>query len=431
MIVENELYADLVIEKGRFTAKSSWIFTGDDSFCGDGKLLEEARKWAGNVGDPLKIPSADGRIFAESTEFPVKRISFEMIDVYRCRIRFTGEYTIQTTAPIVPDDPDEPILPVVQKLQEYFEERCSDGSIIRTGFWQFEEDAAAGVFPAVGQLFEWEGGSFICSRCKIDLLNKSCELTAREISFTQLDGIKTCVDEDHIAEKEICYFTAAGTENDFLSQHQIGSNASWGGENFYLTGISCKPVGTIGFEIRLKAREIFRRQLTLKRKEEVIGYYLNGQIKRFEVWTAEYQSHKNDLEEFRDLLGSSPEWANEGMIVSNISEKKISSEEYRITLEARRPKFLEWKHDPEEYEGRVDHKIDVAEFFITAEMAGYVNVKGRLEPIVGWNMGLRCPFETNNELGLNYANSIVKILQITVIEYIKGSCKNLIDEMTR
>jgi hypothetical protein len=119
------------------------------------------------------------------------------------------------------------------------------------------------------------------------------------------------------------------------------------------------------------------------------------------------------------------------MIVSNISEKKISSEEYRITLEARRPKFLEWKHDHEEYEGRVDHKIDVAEFFITAEMAGYVNVKGRLEPIVGWNMGLRCPFETNNELGLNYANSIVKILQITVIEYIKGSCKNLIDEMTR
>ena len=96
MVVENELYADLIIEDGKFTARSSWLFTGDDSMTGNGGVLEAARSWAGNIGDALKIPAADGRVFSESGDFKVRKIEFEMVDRKRCRIHFTAGFSEET-----------------------------------------------------------------------------------------------------------------------------------------------------------------------------------------------------------------------------------------------------------------------------------------------------------------------------------------------
>ena len=85
MHVENESYADLIIENGRFTAESSWIFTADDPVSGNGTLLENAREWAGKIGEPLKIPTADGRRFTGSKEFNVTRERIRQIEMKALR----------------------------------------------------------------------------------------------------------------------------------------------------------------------------------------------------------------------------------------------------------------------------------------------------------------------------------------------------------
>ena len=146
---------------------------------------------------------------------------------------------------------------------------------------------------------------------------------------------------------------------------------------------------------------------------------------------AKYQVRSGDLAAFRSLVGSAAEWAEPGMIVADIREEKRSAVEYMITLEACLPKFLAWQSgDDDVYDGRVDCKVDVSELFISAAMAGYVqNPEGKYEEIPDWNAERSCPLLTSKALSRNYINSVVRTMEITMIEYIRGSCKFLLDDM--
>lgn len=423
MVVENELYADLIIEDGKFTARSSWLFTGDDSMTGNGGVLEAARSWAGNIGDALKIPAADGRVFSESGDFKVRKIEFEMVDRKRCRIHFTAGFSEETEE--TGGEEEKKI------CGEYREERRSDGSVYRIGTWGLTDDTNTDVFPVVGQLFEWDAGSFVCTQCEIDLLEKSYKMTARQVISLMLNGISRFADKDGIPEKEVTWFVAAEEYPDFQTRYAVGSSAEWAGENYFHSAVDCKPFGRIGFEVTLKAREVLTRQLEISRRENFVGFYWNGAMRSSVTFLARYQVHCNDLASFRSLVGSKAEWAEDGMIVSDVQEEKHSAVEYSVTLDACYPKFLSWKSDnDDEYDDRVDYKVDVAELFISAAMAGYIqNSKGVFEPIPDWNSLANCPFVTVGELPQNYINSVVRTMELSIIEYIKGNSKSLINDM--
>lgn len=428
MVVENELYADLIIEEGRFSAESSWIFTGDEPISGDGALLDAARKWAGNIGEPLKIPAQDGRAFSVSEEFKVTKIKVEMIDRRRCRIRFTAAIPVEADLELGGESSGDGS--AVWKCGEYREERQSDGSVFRTGSWKFIDPAQQAVFPEVGQIFEWEGGSFSCTACEIDLLDKSCKLTARKTETQLLNGIAVLNGRDDIAEKEAVWFVTKEEFADFQEEHTVGAPAVWAGEHFYLYDVDFTPYGNIGFEVKLKSREVLTRQLSITRQESLAGVTWNGIQRKSVAIQTKYQLCAEELEDFRAQLGSSPEWAESGMIVSDIQEEKRSDKEYIVTLEARYPKFVRWDDDNEVYEDRVDHKVDVAELFISPAMAGYVrNADGVWEKITDWKPAKECPFAVASALPLNYVNSVVRCMEVTVIEYIKGSCRKLLNDM--
>ena len=426
MHIENELYADLIIEDGKLTAESSWIFTADDPVPGNGALLNAARSWAGSVGEPLKIPAVDGRIFAESDEFKVSKIKFEMIDRRRCRIRFTAAVPEQESGG------DDEVGGELRLCEEYHEERKSDGSIYRSGRWEHISAEHTAVFPEVGQLFSWEGGSFVCTQCKIDLCCNTCELTARKVVTLMLNGVSASLDQDRIGEKEVTYFVAAGEKESFLASREIGSCTPWAGENYYLTSIESKPFGIIGFEITMKAREVFTRRLEVRRKERFEGFHWTGRMSTSATLLARYQLHRDDLENFRGIVGTEAEWADDGMVIFEMQEEKRSEVEYIVTLEARNPDFLQWKTDGDDdiYEGRVDYKVDMAEIFVSASMAGYVqNASGGFELIADWNYSKSCPFTTSGALGMNYINNIIRTAEVTVTEYIKGSSQSMLSDL--
>ncbi|MDR0932762.1 MAG: hypothetical protein LBM70_07080, partial [Victivallales bacterium] len=90
MIAENLYHANLKISnEGHVTIESSWQLALSEKAESGGQLLNEARAWAGAVGDPLRIPLPDGS-FEFSEQLFVTAIEFKAVGANSCQVVYSG-----------------------------------------------------------------------------------------------------------------------------------------------------------------------------------------------------------------------------------------------------------------------------------------------------------------------------------------------------
>ena len=222
----------------------------------------------------------------------------------------------------------------------------------------------------------------------------------------------------------------------FLAAHPLLSPAEWAGENFYLDSRTVSAGGRIGFEITLVAREIFTHLLEAVRREEFHSFSRLGSVRREIVWNALYQVHADDIASFRLLTGGSPDgWAEENCIITRVTPKRRSDIEYEVEVEAchrNNPGLFEHYNasDRSNLSGREDVSVDVAEFHVNAEMAGYhMAADGSYQEIPDWEAGESCPFAASSPLDRNMIESTLRTLLITLSTYRAGGADNALSDL--
>ncbi len=422
MKVTSYSHAVLQIDAAGFLSiQNSWDVASDTAGTGVEALLAEARLWAGAVGDPFRLPSDDGAEFTWSDSLFVTALAFQPVRRGLCRVTFTGAGRASAEA-----------------VGECVEKRSSEGVLTRSRKWRTLAGDTA-LLPEPGQLLDWEGGAFVCEsneRQEHADGTVDCTVTAREISTLQLGGVSTEEKPDGTRQSSVKWFV--GTENceEFLAAHPLLSPAEWAGENFYLDSRTVSAGGRIGFEITLVAREIFTHLLEAVRREEFHSFSRLGSVRREIVWNALYQVHADDIASFRLLTGGSPDgWAEENCIITRVTPKRRSDIEYEVEVEAchrNNPGLFEHYNasDRSNLSGREDVSVDVAEFHVNAEMAGYhMAADGSYQEIPDWEAGESCPFAASSPLDRNMIESTLRTLLITLSTYRAGGADNALSDL--
>ena len=80
--------------------------------------------------------------------------------------------------------------------------------------------------------------------------------------------------------------------------------------------------------------------------------------------------------------------------------------------------------------GREDVSVDVAEFHVNAEMAGYhMAADGSYQEIPDWEAGESCPFAASSPLDRNMIESTLRTLLITLSTYRAGGADNALSDL--
>lgn len=90
MIVQNLYHANLKIDaEGSVSLESAWELALEEPASGLEQLQAEARGWAGGIGEPFRIPAADGS-YEFSEAVLVTGIELKPVSLAVCRVIFSG-----------------------------------------------------------------------------------------------------------------------------------------------------------------------------------------------------------------------------------------------------------------------------------------------------------------------------------------------------
>lgn len=441
MIIQNRSFGTYSIDKnGNFSVGAEWRLRQEAPEEGAAALYEAARVWAGNVGEPFRVPTPEGG-FTLSEELKVSSVSFKELEggglvvAYQAEPatgpELLGEVTekidrdgVRTrsaswSVPLVsadPENPEEPELPASGEPEESL------------------------LWPVPGTVLDWEGGAFVCESCEIktNRLGQQAEVTvsAREVSILQLGGITDSRSADGERQRSVKFFVTDAELETFLWKYPLGFQAEWAGGRFYCDKIDTSPYGVIGNEVTLTAREIYTHLVSASRSEEFVSFSRSGGVRRQIVWTGVYQVMATEVFKFYKLTGTDASgWSEPNCIVTRVTPVRKSDIEYQVTVEAQHrnnPGLFEnyTASDRSDLGGRRDIRADMCEFRVTPEQAGYqLAANGGREAIPGWSASSRCPFRSSGKLAENLVGAILHTLVVTVTTYHRGSASGVLEDM--
>ena len=429
MIVQNLYHANLKIDaEGNVSLESAWELALEEPASGLEQLQAEARGWAGGIGEPFRIPAADGSYEFSETVL-VTGIELKPVSLAVCRVIFSG-------AEFAAGGGEEPALAAAGSVVDVYE---TDGAHRRTMRFRASASVSPELIPQPGRPLEWEGGAFICESCRSSNSGFSVEfeVTAREATLAELGLPQAGTDGDGFETKRAVWFVAASEHDAFLADHPVGGAAAWAGEKFTLVSADSKLVGKIGFEVVLLARKVETRCIAKVRSEKFAGLSRSGAIQREIVWKVRWRVAAEELSAFYGQTGLCPaDWTEEEeCIITDISPKRLSEMEYGLDIEAQHPgnPGLFGRYSAEDRTNlstRVDVSVDMAEFHVSAEMAGFQKLPdGRFRPILNWNSGSGCPFSADGRLAENMIESTLRCLVITESVYKSGDAARQIADL--
>ncbi len=425
MKVCNRSHAELKIDRsGKISVESVWEVMPAGAATGVDELLEAARAWAGKIGEPFRLPDATGEAFQYSETLQVSALAFKPVNNQLCRVTFTGV------------GQEEELLPLGETTDRHLE----DGTHLRIRRWSLTEAAAAKeLLPHPGALLDWEGGAFVClsaeeKREEGEL--PSYTVTARETTCHPMTPVLREESIEGERTARIVWFVSLEEFNAFATQHPLRGKAAWAGDDYHLTSRESKEVGLLGFRVTLTAREVSTRLLEAVRGEGFHSFSRSGMVRREITWKARYQARTADLERFNLLTGFAPEDFGEAdCLVTRVTPKRLSEHEYEITVEAEKksnPGLFDHYNasDRSNLAGREDVSVDLTEFRVSAEMAGYApDGAGSYQAIADWRPAESCPFTAAKALDKNMVETILRTLVITVVEYSPGDAKSKISSL--
>lgn len=429
MIVQNLYHANLKIDAvGTVTLESAWQLARNEPAAELEALLDEARAWAGKIGDPFRVPQADGS-FDLSDTVRVAGIEIRPSGLSGCRVVYSGsEFAAEGGGSAVPA--------AMGSVSNIYD---PDGTHRRKCRFRAPTTLSAALIPVPGRVLDWEGGAFVCESCAVTSseLAVEFEVTARETALAELGLPVSGFDDDGFETKQTVWFVAAAGYGTFTALHPVGGAEAWAGERFLLVSLESRPVGRIGYEVTLHARKAETRLLSQVRTEEFSGIARSGAVMREIVWLARWRVVAEELPEFFLLTGTVPaDWAEPGCIITKVTPKRLSDMEYEVTVEAQHNgnPGLYVRYTTEDRSGldtRTDVAVDLVEFHVTAEMAGYRKLPdGQYLPIVNWNAPRSCPFLAEERLSEMMIEKIVRCLVITESIYVSGGVAAQVENLT-
>lgn len=279
-------------------------------------------------------------------------------------------------------------------------------------------------------------GSFVITSVNIKDINPAAgEITihAQQTGNNiRLDNVKATADKSGINFKETEFFTADA--DSFRGSLQLYSPAEWAGKNYYLEAFEEKKTNA-GSIFKLKAREIHTRMLSMSQKEKFNGFAISGNCCREVIYQSIWQAHADNINDFKELTGTSASWCNDDNIITEVIPEKISPVEYRIKIEAQRrsnPALHDF-YDNDNYEflgNRVDIDCELVDYRFSARECGYyLHSSGLYDLLPEWDPMQECPLITDTALPLRFANTTQKILRISETIYKRGSMTRNINDM--
>lgn len=432
MIAENLYHANLKITgDGLVSLESAWLLTLAEPAEAAGQLLAEARVWAGAVGDPFRVPLPDGS-YEFSDRLTVTAIEFKPVNAQTCRVIYSG-----TGFEAASGEEGELLQPVA--VGETVDTRGADGSLERRRRFRVPAGTDDSLIPKPGTPLEWEGGAFVCVECTVnDSGAAGCEfeVTSREVTTFQLGLPERGIDDDGFETRSVVWFVSAEVFEEFLSAHPVGGAEEWAGENFLLVSAESKPFGKAGYEVTLLARKVETRCISRIRTESFAGLSRAGAIRRKIVWNARWRVAAGELPTFFGLTGTAPtEWPEANCLITDVTPKRLSPMEYEVAVEVQHrnnPGLFERYSvdDRSDLSTRTDIAVDMADFQLTASMAGYqMLTNGKYMPIPNWPYGYNCPFVVSSWMPEGMIDITLRCLVLTVSTYEPGDVKSRINEL--
>ncbi|MDR0931434.1 MAG: hypothetical protein LBM70_00220, partial [Victivallales bacterium] len=159
-------------------------------------------------------------------------------------------------------------------------------------------------------------------------------------------------------------------------------------------------------------------------------------IRREIIWNARYRVAATEIATFFGQTGTFPaEWPELNCMVTSVKPKQLTDMEYEVDLEVQHrnnPDLLVRysREDRSDLSHRVDISVDMADFHVTAEMAGYQKQpSGQYMPIPNWENFVACPFICSDKLPNNMIDQTLRCLVITSSRYFSGDAMSRIDEL--
>jgi len=403
---------------GRITRKSTWHVMPDRDVTTDWTAFGEAVKtWAGKLGDAWRLPTANSQDYTTDNDYVVTAISCKARARYMYEVTFTGQLHALTAT----------------QLGQTEITVNDNGEKEKSARWLVHADSLDAFLPRPGDVLSWAGELYLCGQisCR-DVGGKRYEvsLRARDMAVLQV-GLPTFKRTALLESvKTAKWRVAASAYDEFLAAHDVDADASsWAGDGYYVTSVSASPIGKCGYYVTLEAKHIAVRLIDVKRAVRFLCFNNDGSVANEVIYTGRWQVHKDSLDDFNVLSGTSAaDWADDGFIVTAIEPTRLSATEYQITLTARSPacqlQFAPIYDDRSNLSARKDVKVDLSEFKLTPEQCGWTQQNGswiKLNKLQSSSWTARyCPLTTSTELDWSLTQTPLRTTTVAVTEYKRG-----------
>jgi len=407
---------------GEVSRQSTWHAMLDAGTVADtewGNLREQAKAWAGNIGDAWRLPNIDSENYSEDSDFIISDITFKSLSRYMYEVSYTG-HKKHLTAEIIGG-----ISETINSSSEHS----------KNATWLVHTDSLTGWLPQIGDVIAWAGSDFLCENIQLqERANGEWEvkINAKDISVMMIDNPTFSRTDSHESVRKAKWRVSIDAYDDFITNNAINSDASsWAGSAYYVSDIQVSPHGKIAYYISIEARYIETRLLNVKHSESFNGYDSNGNINKEIVWTGRWRVHRDNLPDFENLVGESAEdWTTSGAIITKVDPVRVTDLIYEVSMEAKEPEdsgasALEFNTDNRSKLGsRVDVICKEVDYLLSASDCGWnKNSQGQFEEIPEWDAQKLCPFTTSAPLPQEIIDANLKCVFVSKITFLRGCSK--------
>ena len=404
---------------GEITRSSSWLVMPDDNTeinTGWVDLRAQAEQWAGEVGDPWRLPTSNSTNYTEDTDYITREISFKSQSRYVYEVVFAGSRKHLTA-----------------KMNGGISESIdNNGERVKTATWLVHAESLAGWLPQIGDVLDWAGNDYICENIQLQEHTGDeweIKITARDTSVMMIGQPSYSHNDNHEKTCRAKWRIGLDSYAGFIAENSINSEASgWAGDAYYISDIQATPYGKIAYYVSLEAKFVESRLLNVRRNENFDGYDTNGNIKKITSWTAEWRVPKSELANFTNRVGApANDWAESGATITRVDPVRINDLLYEVTVEAKELKnsssyAMEYSTDDRSSLGnRKDVESRETDYILSASQCGWFkNSQGQYEEIPEWDAATLCPFSTSAPLPQELIGAHLKCVQVQEAKFLRG-----------
>lgn len=356
---------------------------------------DEAYEWAGDIGGPLKIGGGGQNVFEFHNEFILEAVELEELE---------HEFLFELKLKGSPKQESWRLLPGSEKSEEDGYLTCKMQYSART-----PDDLS---IPHTGELISAPDGTPMnCVSSKVvDEGNnrKKLYVTLKSINRQNHDDNSSDMADKniHLLKKEdfsidntpykrlTLYWTKDeyDTEITKVKCWDFGSASNWFPADYAIEKIETVPDGNWGYYAEITARKIITTLHDINKKESADDTSIS----------AVYFVHQRDLNDFTDLIGTLPVFADADHIITSTESSLLNPLQNKITVKAEKLKSFLRLGETASSKDIYGITVKKANFFVKSDDAAAFRdeiINGTPAPWAGDNFYIQSCSEKENQFG--------------------------------